>query len=48
MKKTYITPTLIVSDDVVQATQTGFMGGDEVAFPDTKKIEIVGGVGYYL
>jgi hypothetical protein len=48
MKKTYTTPTLMVGDDVVHVTLTATMDGDEINFPDTFKVSIVGGVGYYL
>lgn len=48
MKKTYMTPTLAVVDDIVHATLSGQSGSDETANQDFFKIEIVGGVGYYL
>jgi hypothetical protein len=48
MKKTYTTPTLMVGDDVVEATLHGFNIGDETANADLYKPEIIGGVGYYL
>ena len=48
MKKIYTTPIVIVGDDVVNATLGGLTEGNEIAFPDTDKPELVGSVGYYL
>jgi hypothetical protein len=47
MKKTYTTPTLVASGDVVDETRNGQMEVDEIGFPATKT-SLPGSIGYYL
>jgi hypothetical protein len=47
MKKTYTTPALVGSGDVVEETRGGMITVDEEANPQTKN-GIAGSIGYYL
>jgi len=48
MKKTYTTPVLVSSGDVVLSTRLGFMPVTEDADPPITKNSTAGSVGYYL
>lgn len=48
MKKTYTTPTLILSGDVIHDTRIGSDDGIETQTQLAFRVQMAGSVGYYL
>jgi hypothetical protein len=48
MKKTYTTPTLVLSGDIVHETLNGATDGPEIPGNLVHRDKMIGSIGYYL